>query len=494
MPDSEPATPFIPPRPDIGSPAGNSPAVLPSVVPMSPSQSSTLSPNAFYSPYTGTPFIPSPMAPPGSYYLPTVQLPDGAPLPPLHHAPGHPPSSQSHPSGVSADWIGPTTGLQPTAYATPYPSHAGLAPSPWAGPMSTPFAGFGAFAPPLPPTNPPGSYAPHPTAHLPQGYGVPYATPAPQFAIPHGYPMAYATPAWVPAPMAYPPPGPPPPAAPPRQPERLTRAERYDKIGHFAAGPHYGPVLEPLLIKAVGATLQINPLLLPVGDDEERAHLRWNMLFSTAHCHRSTDPSHRSWSNGRQEPATFPRLTELRLISQVAPWILDIHATSPAIGVTCGDVIEQLSEHLQKRLRKEDYEGASGVKRRAIRDAYHHNRSRNAGVPGGQLGDGLKALDWLGIHTMFGGVQLNENFVLDRFNVVIPCMLELVCVERPLIGEEDEEDGAARGNIVGICPRLVLQVVRMATPHQGLEVHKVAARRPRIHALRDDLILISFSS
>src|SRR6266404_1976791 len=38
MPDSEPATPFIPPRPDIGTPGGHSPAVLPSVVPMSPSQ------------------------------------------------------------------------------------------------------------------------------------------------------------------------------------------------------------------------------------------------------------------------------------------------------------------------------------------------------------------------------------------------------------------------------------------------------------------------
>jgi hypothetical protein len=38
MPDSEPATPFIPPRPDIGTPLGNSPGVLPSVIPMSPSQ------------------------------------------------------------------------------------------------------------------------------------------------------------------------------------------------------------------------------------------------------------------------------------------------------------------------------------------------------------------------------------------------------------------------------------------------------------------------
>lgn len=240
--------------------------------------------------------------------------------------------------------------------------------------------------------------------------------------------------------MAYAPPGPPPPAAPPRQPERLTRAERYDKIGHFAAGPHYGPVLEPMLIKAVGAKMEINPLLLPIGDDDGRPHLRWNMLFSTAHCHRSTDPTHRSWSNGRQEPATFPRVTDVRFVSHVFPWILDIKAANPAIGVTCGDVIEQLSDHLQRRLRKEDYDGASGTKRRAIRDAYHYNRSRNAGVPGGQLGDGLKALDWLGPQTMFGGMQLNEALVLDRFNVVLPCMLELVCIERPVVADDEPEE------------------------------------------------------
>ena len=281
--------------------------------------------------------------------------------------------------------------------------------------------------------------------------------------------MAYATPAWVPAPMAYAAPGPPPPAAPmaPRQPERLTRAERYDKIGHFAAGPHCelraaaymhdggvslmmvmvatdGPVLDPMLIKAVGAKLEINPLLLPLGDADDRPHLRWNMLFSTSHCHRSTDPTHRSWSNGRQEPATFPRVTNLRLVSNVFPWLLDIKATNAAIGVTCGDVIEQLSDHLQRRLRKEDYEGASGIKRRAIRDAYHYNRSRNAGVPGGQLGDGLKALDWLGPQTMFGGMLVNESLVQDRFNVVIPCMLELVCIERPLVLDDEPEEPPRR--------------------------------------------------
>ena len=183
------------------------------------------------------------MAPPGSYYMPTVQLPDNS-LPPSVAPPGHPPGPQHHPPNVSADWIGPPTGQQQTGYLTPYPASAGLVPSPWSAAMSTPFAPFGAYAPALPQTNPPGAqgqYGPPSGPPPGQGFAFPYATPAPQFAMPpHGYPMgAYHTPAWPAVPMGYgAPPAPPPPAAPPRQPERLTRGERYDKIGHFAAGPH----------------------------------------------------------------------------------------------------------------------------------------------------------------------------------------------------------------------------------------------------------------
>jgi hypothetical protein len=181
------------------------------------------------------------MAPPGSYFMPTVQLPDNAQPPPTNPPPGHSSGTQHPPPGVSADWIGPQTGHQPTPYATPYGPPQSLVPSPWTAAMSTPFAAFAQYAPPLPPTNPPaapGIYGPPPGAPPQHGYAGPYATPAQQFTMPPGYPIAYATPGWAPAPVAYPPPGPPPPAVPPRQPERLTRAERYDKIGHFAAGAH----------------------------------------------------------------------------------------------------------------------------------------------------------------------------------------------------------------------------------------------------------------
>ncbi|KAI0062069.1 hypothetical protein BV25DRAFT_1804565 [Artomyces pyxidatus] len=234
------------------------------------------------------------------------------------------------------------------------------------------------------------------------------------------------------------------PAARPRPPERLVRSERLDRLSPFLAGPHYGPVLTPMLLKAVNASLQVNPLLLPVGESD-RVHLKWNMLFSTAHCQRSTDPSHRSWSNGRSEPATFPRVSSLRLVSRTVPWIIDISAANPAVGVTCGDVVEQLSEYLQRRLRKEDYETAREDRRRLIRQAYHHNRSRSEGVPGGQLGDGLKRLDWLGTQTMWGGLERNDSFIMERYGVSLPCTLELVCYDRPMMSEQQiEEERRAR--------------------------------------------------
>ena len=35
-------------------------------------------------------------------------------------------------------------------------------------------------------------------------------------------------------------------------------------------------------------------------------------------------------------------------------------------------------------------------------------------MTGGQLSDGLKALDWLGTQTMFGGIEQNEQLLLER--------------------------------------------------------------------------------
>ena len=54
-------------------------------------------------------------------------------------------------------------------------------------------------------------------------------------------------------------------------------------------------MLEPFLVKVVNARLELNPLLAPPPDDDRsRPYLKWNMLFPTAQCRKSTDPGHRS--------------------------------------------------------------------------------------------------------------------------------------------------------------------------------------------------------
>lgn len=224
---------------------------------------------------------------------------------------------------------------------------------------------------------------------------------------------------------------------PPMQMHRVARADRGDKVGHFEAGAHYGPVLKPMLLKIVRADLAINPLLQPLPiEDPPEPRLIWNMLFSTALCRRSTDPIDRSWSVGRQEPATFPRVSSIRLLSQTIPWLIDIPASNPTIGVTCGDVIEQLSDYLQGRISKKDFDKASRETQEALKATYHHNRSRDEGVPGGRLGEGLKRLDWLGPKTMWGGLEKNDALVREVCDEVLPCILELKCDPRPIADDD----------------------------------------------------------
>lgn len=218
----------------------------------------------------------------------------------------------------------------------------------------------------------------------------------------------------------------------------LIRKQRYPDLADLQPNAD-GPVLTPMILKIVRADLAINPLLQPHPIEEETTEPRliWNMLFSTALCRRTTDSEDRSWSVGRQAPATFPRVSSLRLLSRTIPWLIDIPASNPAIGVTCGDVIERLSEYLQGRISKNDYSKASRETQEALKMTYHHNRSRDEGVPGGRLGEGLKRLDWLGQKTMWGGLEKNDALVKEVCAEVLPCILELKCDPRPLIAEDD---------------------------------------------------------
>ncbi|KZV68106.1 hypothetical protein PENSPDRAFT_30695 [Peniophora sp. CONT] len=233
-----------------------------------------------------------------------------------------------------------------------------------------------------------------------------------------------------------------PPAAPPAAPNRRA-GEKYDLVFKFGGGMSYGPALKPAHLHALGSHLEVNPLLAPVTDADAttRKHIIWNMLFVSSDARLSTDGPNRSWSTGRDEPVTFPRVTLLRLISTTFPWSIDVHAHNPESGVSCGDVIDALSAFLQQHSPRADYEAVTGEYRRALKDAYHHNRSRAHGVPGGRLGEGMRRVDWLRDAVIFGGIRVNDTMVFERSDgAPMPGVLEVICKEQAdLLHADDEE-------------------------------------------------------
>ena len=167
------------------------------------------------------------------------------------------------------------------------------------------------------------------------------------------------------------------------------------------------------------------------------------MLFPTSTVQRSTDPSHISWSKGRDAPATFPRVSSLRLVSDTIPWVLNVEARDIGIGVTCGDVIDSIGQQLVKFSDKRDYERLTRGLRQEVGEAYRRNRSRNPDVPGGRLGHGLKRLDFLRQDTMFAGIEVDDRVVKRLCGDALPCVFVLKCSK---ILEVEDRDARLRSN------------------------------------------------
>jgi len=168
-------------------------------------------------------------------------------------------------------------------------------------------------------------------------------------------------------------------------------------------------------------------------------YLKWNMLFPTSTIQRSCDPSHVSWSKGRDAPATFPRLKELRIVSETIPWITRVKASKEDVGVTCAEVIEAIARDLYKNTGKTDFEALPAQVRTEVRAAYKHNRSPLPNVPGGMLGVGLKRLDFLRKNSIFGGIEVNERAIRKVFSGVMPGVFVLKCRHNMMTRKEIED-------------------------------------------------------
>ena len=236
-----------------------------------------------------------------------------------------------------------------------------------------------------------------------------------------------------------------------------------------------------MLLARIKAHISINPLLRQPESDLRRPYLLWNMLFSSQNCRRSTD-QHRSWMEGRDEPATHPRVTSIRVVIKGLPWVITIRAENRSVGVTCGNVIDQISDNLSRPVPKEGMPPAGSLAYRAIIKSYHYNRAPNDGVPGGRMGAGVLRKDWLLHKTSFAGLEDNglevERVCGSRH---MPCTFELVCetpdgradaeIERNRAQEAlEEEEARLRG--------------RRSRPRSGMARPTSGMSRPRSSSTR----------
>jgi len=459
-----PNTPFIPPLPATpdDSPGPEHPPVIPTGTPWN--QSIPLGGNyaPYASPYSAhSPFIPSPLVTPG--VIPGIFSPPQL-QPKVNHL------------GVSEDFTGyPGPTIAQPVFSPNYPMSAfgqnpfgqhpnspyGSQAGPYGGPQSAPwqvppqrlppgpqgFPPFPNYGPPPPPTGPP--------PHM-MGGPPPLANPPPQAMNGQGW-QAHAYPPFY---GGGPEPGPwmaqqphfgqQPYRVPPEPPAQI-----FDRMDPFTEGKGYGAVLTPFLIRVVNANVIVNPLISPLPEDgSDRVHLAWNMLFPTSTVQRSSDPSHISWSNGRNAPATFPRISSLRLVSDTIPWVLDVKARDVNIGITCGEVIDSIADQLARFSDKHDYNRLTPNLRHEVGSAYRRNRSREPGVPGGQLGQGLKRLDFLRQDTMFAGIEVNDRIVKRVCGDVLPCVFVLKCSQiLPMTRQEVEDRQVRLGHSPGNRPR-----------------------------------------
>ena len=191
------------------------------------------------------------------------------------------------------------------------------------------------------------------------------------------------------------------------------------------------PVLDHLSYNIVKPPhLDVHPLLRPISEsrDSSDPFLVFDILFPTNSVHVSNEPARKSWSKGRKDPATFPRLKVIRLVSRYTPWVIQVTSDS-ASGITVADVVNAIHEHYRVNASEDDdWNSVEPATQSEILMAYKWNRSTEVGAPGGIMPDALLRGDFLIERTMFAGLKpADPDLLTERMDVKnFPATFELL--------------------------------------------------------------------
>jgi hypothetical protein len=190
-----------------------------------------------------------------------------------------------------------------------------------------------------------------------------------------------------------------------------------------------GPVLTPFLAALVKPEMQVNPILKARSMDDSGALLEWDMLWpSSNHLRLDGSSEQCSWARCRDEPATFPRLTSLCVVSRAFPSRIYIKAGDASVGVTCGDMIDGLDDYFHT-VAGDIFDNATNQEKNDVMNSYNLNRSLSLSSPREHLGKDVCLVDWLGKDTVFGGISWNGmRATKERYG--LPIVFELRCSTR----------------------------------------------------------------
>ncbi|KAF9494058.1 hypothetical protein BDN71DRAFT_1432010 [Pleurotus eryngii] len=136
----------------------------------------------------------------------------------------------------------------------------------------------------------------------------------------------------------------------------------------------------------------------------DRPHLKWDMTHPINYGDFAVEFEQHLW-----QPATSPATTSLFIVSEDFPWMITVDASREDVGVTCTDVINGIAECMYYLANEQDYKYVGDTSGGSIEANYRRNRSRLQGIPG--LQQGIRRLDWLGLRSAYGGIELNDAFV-----------------------------------------------------------------------------------
>lgn len=199
-------------------------------------------------------------------------------------------------------------------------------------------------------------------------------------------------------------------------------------ISKWAVGDHYGPVLSPFIASIVRPEFSFNPMLhRPPADGENNTAMTWNMLYPGSYSRLPLDPSGESWFERRVEPATFPKMNSIRIISRTFPWMIEVKAEDVETAVTCRDIVDQLSKYFCVLLGPIEMDDVSAEHRKAMSAAFRVNRSQEIPAEIFRNSIGMRRIDWLCKNTMFEGLEEDKGYVTERLSVFVPGTFVMRC-------------------------------------------------------------------